>query len=150
MVRNRKGFTLIELMIVVAIIGILAAIAIPAYSNYTRKARLTEVTHAMGAVGNACIESFQSQGTYPDCTDLNQIRSSLGVTIPDTYVSAAEITANNATAPFYADIQVTFDDTIDADWNGDTLTLRVQQGTRALWSPAGSGDTLAAEYIPRN
>jgi len=150
MVRNRKGFTLIELMIVVAIIGILAAIAIPAYSNYTRKARLTEVTHAMGAVGNACIESFQSQGEYPTCADIGQIQSSLGVTIPQTYVSLANISPNNTTAPFYADIEVTFNDEIDADWNGDTLTLRVAQGSRAVWSPAGSGDTLAAEYRPKN
>ena len=145
---SKKGFTLIELMIVVAIIGILAAIAIPAYSNYTRKARLTEVTHAMGAVGNAAIEVFQAQGTYPTATNLAMVQTSMGITVPTTYVSDATVTPNNAVAPFYADIQVTFNGTIQQDWNGRVLTLRVMQGARSDWNP-NSTDTLPTEFIPR-
>ena len=64
--RNKKGFTLIELMIVVAIVGILAAIAIPAYLDYTVKTKITEVTTAMDALAQAASEYHASAGYFPD------------------------------------------------------------------------------------
>jgi type IV pilus assembly protein PilA len=58
----QKGFTLIELMIVVAIIGILAAVAIPSYQNYTKKAKFTEIVQATAPIKQAIDECVQSQG----------------------------------------------------------------------------------------
>src|ERR687888_409051 len=59
----QKGFTLIELMIVVAIIGILAAVALPAYQDYTIRAKMSEIILAMSACRTSITEVYQSGGT---------------------------------------------------------------------------------------
>src|SRR6267154_3710456 len=61
----QKGFTLIELMIVVAIIGILAAIAIPAYQDYTIRAQVTEGLNLADAVKVAVADFYTQNGAFP-------------------------------------------------------------------------------------
>jgi type IV pilus assembly protein PilA len=66
----QKGFTLIELMIVVAIIGILAAIAIPQYQDYTARAQSTEALNLAGGLKTQVAEFYADKGAWPAITDL--------------------------------------------------------------------------------
>ena len=86
----QKGFTLIELMIVVAIIGILAAVAIPAYSNYTKKAKFTEVVQATQSIKTG-IETCQADtGTLLTCfAGTNGVPVSVDGTVLQTSTGAA-------------------------------------------------------------
>ena len=64
--RSKRGFTLIELMIVVAIVGVLAVIAIPAYLDYTKKTRMSEVLTAMDAIAQGAAEYHSVLSFFPD------------------------------------------------------------------------------------
>ena len=81
MKKVEQGFTLIELMIVVAIIGILAAIAIPAYQDYTIRSKVTELVNAAGVCKTSIAEFYQAQGKMPasaatgGCSDIGTANS---------------------------------------------------------------------------
>ncbi|GAB2522922.1 pilin [Microbulbifer agarilyticus] len=66
--KKQQGFTLIELMIVVAIIGILAAVALPAYQDYTARAQAAEGASIAAAAKTSIAEFWNSEGTYPNAT----------------------------------------------------------------------------------
>lgn len=74
----QKGFTLIELMIVVAIIGILAAIAIPAYQDYTQRAQVGEAFTIVSSAKTAVAEFRQTTGAYPAAADVTALTLNIG------------------------------------------------------------------------
>jgi len=114
----QKGFTLIELMIVVAIIGILAAIAIPAYQDYTIRSQVTEGLNLAGAVKASVAEFYAQNGQWP--LDLAALGMSNAVPPSGKYVSSVAVATGTINITYSSQIPQQANANID----GDILSLR--------------------------
>jgi type IV pilus assembly protein PilA len=138
MKKVQQGFTLIELMIVVAIIGILAAIAIPAYQDYTARAQMSEAMSLASGVRTSVSEFFQNTGNYP----LNNVSAGVatdtdinGKYVNDVDVASGVITANLRNAA-----------PVNANIRSKTLVLSPVSNTGSLeWRCKGNADD---KYYP--
>jgi type IV pilus assembly protein PilA len=113
--RTQQGFTLIELMIVVAIIGILAAVAIPAYQDYTIRAQVTEGLN-MASEAKASIAEFNSaRGRFPGSAGSAGIAQT-ATSINGNYITQLAITGSGV-------VTVTYGNKANALINGQTIAL---------------------------
>ena len=142
----QKGFTLIELMIVVAIIGILAAVAIPAYQDYIARAQVSEAVSLLGSAKTPFAEYFASQGLWPSAA------SDVMGNTTGKYTSAISIGASNTTAPGSVTLIATMKASgVNVNIASSSVGLNATDGGK-VWTcfTTGTGTPLNSKYVPSN
>jgi type IV pilus assembly protein PilA len=140
--QQQQGFTLIELMIVVAIIGILAAIAIPAYQDYTIRAKVSEPMTFLDAAKVSVAEYYQSQGYMPDSTTAAGVRDS-----SSQYIASVLYAFTSSTE---SKITLTVQD-LATGLDGKTIVLTgTADAATGIITWDCSNGTLDDKYMPAN
>jgi type IV pilus assembly protein PilA len=138
----QKGFTLIELMIVVAIIAILAAIAIPQYQNYLIRTQVSEGMNLADGAKTAVAEFYNNKGYFP--TDNKSAGLPLAASINGKYVSGVNVGTTQGK------ITATFGKESNSKINADIVVLSAyDQGGSITWNcKSGTGTNVPDAYLP--
>jgi type IV pilus assembly protein PilA len=149
---SRKGFTLIELMIVVAIIGILAAIAIPMYRTQTVKAKISEGVRGINTLASAIGDYYNEEAQFPGAmANVTQIFNTLGVgvvtTADDGDAKVQGVSIASGTGVITVVLQNCGDTAVDGVAGGLVLTPTVVAATDAIyWTWSGA---IPQKYMPK-
>ena len=138
----QKGFTLIELMIVVAIIGILAAVALPAYQDYTVRAKVSEVILAASSGKTAVAEYAQVNAAMPSTA------SSPVTTQASKYVASVGYTGTSASVGVITVTTSTADSKISSSTLDLTGTLTGTGQVTWVCTAGATGTAILAKYLP--
>ena len=140
----QQGFTLIELMIVVAIIGILAAVALPAYQDYTIRAKISEGLALSGGLKTAITETFQSSGPQSMVCKTQAECDKIGATVLDTKALAGNKNVTSVLSDDSGIITITYKSSVVPAANNKLEIKPVAaDGTTALdLSTAGAGTQI--------
>ena len=131
----QKGFTLIELMIVVAIIGILAAVALPQYQQYTIRAKVSQVIVSLDSVQTCMAEQFQATGTLIDSIISTMCSQAANANFPAINPVRAAFSVIGGAASLGANVTAALSNNWSAVSNGGNLTFTCT-GTPSNYFPA--------------